>query len=347
MIATLIVLRTALVAIFAVAGTAKLLDRPGSRAALAEFGVPGRYVASAAVALPVAELVVAGALVAPTTTPFAGLGALALLLLFVVAITRVMRAGQAPDCHCFGQLHSAPAGRRTLIRNGALTVVAATVTVAAITGEAPSLTGWIGGLSTAAVIGLLSASFVAVTLGGVVWFGAELLSQHGRILARLDALERPAGVVPDPEPDPRPVPEVLLSDLDGEPVSTAAFADGVRSTLVVFSDPGCGPCAALLPEVAAWQHEHDDQLDIVVVSTGTTEANRTYGQDHGLVRVLCDEHDIAAEAFGVRGTPSAVLIDPTSRTAGRPATGAPAIRSLVGTTVAHGTDLGIPALREV
>lgn len=348
MIAALIVLRAVLVGVFAVAGVAKLLDRPGSRAALTGFGVPDRYVRFGAVALPLGELVVAGALVPPATAPFAGLGALALLLVFAVAITRVMRAGRAPDCHCFGQLHSAPAGRPTLLRNGALSVVAATVTVAAFAGRTPSLTGWIGPLSTAAVVGVLSALLVAVMLGGVVWFGIELLRQHGRILARLEALEAlAAGGAPAVDDHPRPVPELVLADLDGDPVPTSSLADGRRSTLVVFSDPRCGPCTALLPEVADWQRQHEDDMAVVLVGTGSAESHRAYVEEHGLTRVLLDEHDVAAEAFGVRGTPSAVLIDPTGLTAGRPATGAPAIRSLVGETLPGPVDLRVLTSRPV
>ena len=38
------------------------------------------------------------------------LPALVLLLLFVGGISYNVARGRSPDCHCFGQLHSAPAG---------------------------------------------------------------------------------------------------------------------------------------------------------------------------------------------------------------------------------------------
>jgi hypothetical protein len=34
-------------------------------------------------------------------------------------------AGHGPDCRCFGQLHSVPAGSKTLVRNGVLAALAA------------------------------------------------------------------------------------------------------------------------------------------------------------------------------------------------------------------------------
>ena len=49
-------------------------------------------------------------------------------------------AGETPDCNCFGTIGSAPVGRGTLARNGALIVAAAFVAVAGRTtaGRAPS-----------------------------------------------------------------------------------------------------------------------------------------------------------------------------------------------------------------
>ncbi len=49
---------------------------------------------------------------------------MALLSVFVVGITYNLARGRNPECHCFGQLHSAPAGWKTLARNGVLAAVA-------------------------------------------------------------------------------------------------------------------------------------------------------------------------------------------------------------------------------
>jgi hypothetical protein len=123
--AALTATRWILLAVFVVAAVAKLLDLEGTRRALREFGVPARFVRGLALVLPVAELTVAAALVPAATAPWGGVAALLLLGVFGAAIARSLAAGRTPDCHCFGNLHSAPAGWSTLLRNVALLTVAA------------------------------------------------------------------------------------------------------------------------------------------------------------------------------------------------------------------------------
>ena len=118
-----------LAVVFATAGVAKLLDQPGSRSALEGFGVPTRVVPVAAWLLPLVELATAVALVVHPTARAGAIAALVLLLAFIGGIASAMSRGEAPDCHCFGQLHSAPAGRGTLVRNAALSGLAAIVAV--------------------------------------------------------------------------------------------------------------------------------------------------------------------------------------------------------------------------
>src|ERR1700730_4781152 len=125
----LLLARLLLAVVFVVAGLAKLADRAGSRKALLDFGVPAKFVAPFAVLLPLAELAVAVALLPTASAWWGAIGALALLLLFVAVIGYNLARGRTPDCHCFGQLHSTPAGWPTLIRNLVLAVVAAVILV--------------------------------------------------------------------------------------------------------------------------------------------------------------------------------------------------------------------------
>src|SRR5215469_15513786 len=125
----LLTARVLLAAIFLVAGLAKLADLAGSQQALRDFGVPVKLVMPLGVLLPLAELAVAVALLLPATAWWGALGALALLLLFVGGIGSNLARGQHPECHCFGQLHSAPVGWPTLIRNLVLAAVAGVVVV--------------------------------------------------------------------------------------------------------------------------------------------------------------------------------------------------------------------------
>src|SRR5205085_2967374 len=125
----LLLARLLLAAVFLVAGLAKLADLAGSQQALRDFGVPARLANPFGVLLPLAELAVAVALLFPATAWWGAVGALALLLLFVGGIGYNLAHGRQPDCHCFGQLHSAPAGWPTLIRNLVLAAVAGIVVI--------------------------------------------------------------------------------------------------------------------------------------------------------------------------------------------------------------------------
>ena len=63
-------------------------------------------------------------------TRWGAAGSLVLLALFVVGLTRSLRRGEAPDCHCFGQLHSKPASWVTVARNLVLALPAVYVVLA-------------------------------------------------------------------------------------------------------------------------------------------------------------------------------------------------------------------------
>ena len=99
-----------LAATFIVAGGAKLADLPGSRKAVAGFGVPERFAPAAGLALPIAELLIGLALIPTGSARWGALAALVLLAAFIGAIGYNLARGRTPDCHCFGQTHSAPAG---------------------------------------------------------------------------------------------------------------------------------------------------------------------------------------------------------------------------------------------
>jgi uncharacterized membrane protein YphA (DoxX/SURF4 family) len=118
----LLLARLLLALVFAVAGAAKLADREGSRGAVVDFGVPSALAAPLGLLLPLAELAVAATLLPASTAKWGALGALALLSVFVVGISINLARGRTPECHCFGQLHSAPVGWKTLARNVLLTI---------------------------------------------------------------------------------------------------------------------------------------------------------------------------------------------------------------------------------
>jgi peroxiredoxin len=124
-------------------------------------------------------------------------------------------------------------------------------------------------------------------------------------------------------------PSFALRSLGGETVSLARLLDPGLPAVIVFSDPDCGPCSALLPKIAEWQREFAAQLTLAIVSRGTPEANRVKAHDYGLANVLLQTGREVASAYGVLGTPSAVLVTAAGRIGSPPAQGHADITSLV------------------
>src|SRR5262249_39777281 len=155
---------------FAVAGVAKLLDRAAFRRALEGFGAPAPLQVPLAVVLPLGELAIAGALFVPALARWAALAALALLVVFCIAIVRSLARGAAPDCNCFGGLTQTEVGRGTLVRNVVLGALAAFAAFG--TDEPTGALGWIEHVAArdrvpVIVIGVLVAALVA--LGWFCW----------------------------------------------------------------------------------------------------------------------------------------------------------------------------------
>jgi peroxiredoxin len=343
---TLLIARSLLALVFAVAGAAKLADRQGSRQAIVDFGVPSAIVAPLGLLLPLAELAVAATLLPATTAWWGAMGALALLSVFVVGIGINLARGRKPECHCFGQLHSAPAGWKTLARNGVLAVVAGFVLWEGYDGGAgPSALSWLGALSTAQVLGILGGALVLALLAGQWTFLVHLLRQNGRLLVRLEALEATAAAgnhaapstngsaQPAQPPAGLPVgqeaPRFSLKGLHGETLTLDALRSSGKPVMALFTDPGCGPCNALLPEVGRWQGEHAQKLTLALISRGEAEENKTKAQEHGLRNVLLQEDWEVSASYQVGGTPSAVLISPDGKVASPVAGGAEGIRALL------------------
>jgi len=341
--------------VFAVAGAAKLTDRAGSRKAVVDFGMPSALAAPLGLLLPLAELAVATALLPASTAWWGGLGALALLSVFVVCISVNLARGRKPDCHCFGQLHSAPAGWKTLARNGVLAAVAGFVLWEGYEGGAgPSAVAWLGALSTAQLLGLLGGVLVLVLLAGQWTFLVHLLRQNGRLLVRLEAVEatlaQGSGVVAPSEngtpvhqaeglPVGSEAPEFSLSGLHGETLTLGALRSSGKTVMALFTDPGCGPCNAMLPDVGRWQEEHAHKMTLALISRGEVEENKTKAQEHGLRNVLLQKDWEVSEAYEVRGTPSAVLIGPDGKVASPVAGGAEGIRGLLSYAVGERAQL--------
>jgi peroxiredoxin len=334
--------RLLLFATFAVAGGAKLADRSGSRKALIDFGVPLPLAGLLGLLLPLIELAAAVALLPTATAWFGALGALGLLVLFIGAIAVNLARGRTPECHCFGQLSSAPAGRSTLVRNALLAFVAAFVLWAGPVHPGPSAVGWIADLTVAQSLGLAGGLFVVGVLVVETWLLSHLLRQQGRLVLRLETLERslaegaaalPVPGVPVETPAGLAVgtraPGFKLAGLHGETATLDALLAAGRPIVLFFTNPQCGPCQSLMPEIGQWQRDHAGVLPIAVISEGSAGDNRAKSAEHRVTQVLLQKKREVADAYQASGTPGAVLIGSDGTIKSPLALGVDAVRALM------------------
>jgi protein-disulfide isomerase len=99
--------------------------------------------------------------------------------------------------------------------------------------------------------------------------------------------------------------------------------------MLLFTDPNCGSCTAMLPEIRRWQKEHAEELTISLVSQGTVEENRAKSTEHGLRGVLMEHDWEISGAYEVEASPSAVLVRPDGKIGSPVHEGPTAISSLL------------------
>jgi thiol-disulfide isomerase/thioredoxin len=339
----ILVARLLLALVFGLAGTSKLVDRAGSRQAMHDFGVPRGLARPLGALLPLAELGLAISLLLPTTAWWGAVGAASLLLVFEVMIGVNLARGRKLDCHCFGQIAAGPAGWWPLVRNGLLVATAGLVIAngsdAVAAGQ--SAVSWLTEIPVTAGVGFVLQLGILVIVAGQAWLLMQLISQNGRLLIRLDALEGQVGIggAPTPTPAAAPAqaglpigavaPSFTLNGLYGETLTLDALRAANNPVLLTFMDSGCGPCQALMPEVAQWQHEYAGSTLLAIIKRGTPEAERAQSTQYNLSHVLLQQDREIADAYQAYGTPSMVLVRPNGTIGSAIAAGADAIRALV------------------
>jgi thioredoxin-related protein len=124
------------------------------------------------------------------------------------------------------------------------------------------------------------------------------------------------------------VPAIRLAGLDGETIDISTLSG--RRTLLLFWDPACGYCQEMLGDVKRWERQRPNGAPaLVVIAAGSPDSNRQQGF---MSPVLLDGNFSAGHAFGVHGTPSAVLLDENGRVASDVRVGANEVMALAGGT---------------
>jgi len=166
-------------------------------------------------------------------------------------------------------------------------------------------------------------------VAALAWLLVQLLRQQGRLLLRIEALERPTSALETPAGDPArgglplatAFPPFRLPDLEGEEV---ALEDFTTRVLVVHWSPECGFCKEIAADLARLQTDlRRRETELVLVSYGSPESNRALMEAHGLrCPVLLQSDGETIEGFARMGTPVAYLLDEKGRIAKPVAVGA-------------------------
>ena len=201
----------------------------------------------------------------------------------------------------------------------------------------------------------LAITWLALLAGG--WLGWQLLRQNGRLLLRIDELEKRIDELESGEQensdngDDREhrfsnrsldrsriqrnglkagtvAPEFRLPRLDGRGDLALSDLRG-RQVLLVFSSPQCGPCNALAPELEKFHREHPD-LELVMISRGEPAENRARVRAHKLTFpvVLQRQWEISRQ-YAMFATPVAYHIDEAGLITNDVAVGGDAIMELL------------------
>jgi thiol-disulfide isomerase/thioredoxin len=195
-----------------------------------------------------------------TAPKVGGVVALITLIGFSAVVLVSLARGQRLDCHCFGRLSSGPLGWPTLARNGFFAALATFI----------ALDGHFGWPITA---------FATVMLA--LWIGP---ASRRRWMVRAGTTA--AGLA--------------LPDRAGKIWTLDKLLEAHRPLVLIFSQPGCGACDALLPEVARWQDDLNERVAVALINGGPAS--------HRVPVELVDERRASFAAYGITATPSAALI---------------------------------------
>jgi len=332
--------RLFLAAIFTLAGVGKLLDLKGSEKAVKEFGTPEELAKFFAIGLPFAEIVFAVCLLFVETAWIGAVGALLLLLSFIGGMIWHLAQGTAPDCHCFGAIHSEPISKKSLIRNVIFAVLALILILSGKDNQGASLFDSAGN-AEGNFMSLITGLATVGLLAAVVFYLKKISEQQTQIMRRMEILEITAlegGREVEREdlkhssdglPDGSPAPDFILPAVSGKNVSMENLLLRVKPFLFFFVSPTCYPCAALLPEIETWQNELKGKLDFIFISRGKAEENLDKLANKTAKEILLQNDREVALTFGAPWTPTAILINRDGTIASRAAVGDKAIRQLI------------------
>ncbi len=329
-----LIIRLLLSAVFGIAGLAKLHDPAGSKKAFDGFGVPDALARPLVYILPVFEIAVAVSLLFVSSSWYAAIAAAGMLAVFTIAMLYQIANGNAPDCHCFGQIHSEPVGAASIVRNVFLAMLAGFLVFSGRSAQGMSL---VNSDQDALIAGFgLVAIFL---LGTALLLLHRVLDQQSEIVRRIELMElvaRDGEAVERHEishpheglPIGAVVPDFALPNVDGDEISLADIRDGGLPVIFFYVSPTCTPCKSLVPDLIDWRTKLDGKAKLVLVSSGIEQDNREKFGDLADITLIQTGREFA-DLVKAQWTPTAVLMGSDGRIASHLAAGDTAIRELV------------------
>jgi len=100
-----------------------------------------------------------------------------------------------------------------------------------------------------------------------------------------------------------------LPDLNGDTVSLEEYRG--RKLLLVFTDPNCGPCDRIAPELAQlYRQNGQNGLALVMIGRGDVGENRKKAEQNGFnFPVVVQKNWELSKRYGIFATPVAFLIN--------------------------------------
>jgi AhpC/TSA family len=225
-----------------------------------------------------------------------------------------------------------PGRPATLVRNVGLAVVAGFIALAPGAPGA-SVGAWLGQRSDAELVALWLGLALVGLASTSIWFGRELLRQHGRLMLRVEALE---GAGRPGLPMGASAPSFAIQAWSGGELSLDRLLTAGSPVLLVFSDAHCGPCAAAVPLVANAQRDWAGRLTIAVISTGATpESEATWREQHLEHVGIASDFEVAS-SYGIPGSPAAVLVSAEGHIDSHTAQGLGQVTELLRAPAGHG-----------
>ena len=242
------------------------------------------------------------------------------LVLFVTYLVLVARAVGRPvpvDCGCFGALGDSRVTRVTVWRNGALVLCALLAVVAGVQGV-----GLIGAVADGDALPWIAMTALTAAVAVLVAYRAPTTASA--------ASEAGLSLDADGNYERQETPTAAVLTQDGR-LALLSDETARAAHLLVFLNPGCGPCGRIGPHLAEWAEQ---LAPVVVRAVVTAQPESVAAMPYLAGHAWYDPYSIARASFGV-STPAAVLLGTDGMLAGGPVQGEDDIHSFVAEIAEH------------